>query len=110
MKKGLIVFSVVTTLIAVGLFVLSTAFFAIYLRGMITGSKGDTAAGFAFYVVFNVFTMAGVVLNFIPNLILFIRYKSKRNIILFIIAVVILVAAVTMFSYILIRYGNKPNN
>lgn len=108
MKKWLLIFSIITTVIAVACFCYSASFFGIYLQGIRENKAGAQAGGIIFFVIFNFFTMGASAINLIPNLIHFIKCKRPIVIVLFSIAVFILVASITMLSVLLALGGAQP--
>ena len=108
MKKGLFVLSIITSVITIGCFCYSAAFFGVYLQGIAEGKGGAQAAGIIFFIIFNFFTMGASVVNLIPNTIHFVKCKKPVVIVLFSVAVLILVASVTMLSILLIKNGAQP--
>ena len=105
MKKGhivLLIFSIITTILAILAFAFSTMFFNLANEGAQDGQAGAEVLGLLFYIIFNAFTFITATVNFILNLVQFIKIKKVYTIILFVLACLILIASVGMFIYILI--------
>ena len=101
MKKGLLILSIITTIITAACFCYSAGFFGVYLQGIRESKAGAQAAGVIFFVIFNFFTMGASVVNLIPNTIHFIKSKRPIVIVLFVIAILLLIASVTMLSVVM---------
>ncbi|MBQ0009147.1 MAG: hypothetical protein KBS97_02620 [Firmicutes bacterium] len=105
MKKGLLIFSIITTVITAACFCYSAGFFGVYLQGIRESKAGAQVAGIIFFVIFNFFTMGASVVNLIPNTIHFVKCRKPVVIVFFAIAVFLLVASATMLGFVL--YNQK---
>lgn len=101
MKKGLLIFSIITTIITAGCFCYSAGFFGVYLQGIRESKAGAQVAGVIFFIIFNFFTMGASVINLIPNTIHFVKCKKPVVIVFFVIAILLLIASVTMLSVVM---------
>lgn len=107
MKKGLLIFSIITTVITVACTCYSTLFFALYVNGMKNSNGGTEVAGLFFFLIFNFFTLAAATLNLVPNIIHFVKCKKPVVIIFFVIAILLFIASITMLTFSIITVGAK---
>ena len=108
MKKVLLIISILTTLLAGGCLIYSSSFFGIYLKAVEESKPGAQIAGVLFFIIFNFFTVAASFVNLIPNLIHFIKCKNIIVTVLFVIAVAILVASISMLVIFMYKNGQTP--
>lgn len=107
MKKGLLVFTIITTVIATVFLAFNSLFFGLILQNAAEPNENAVAGiftgffGLIFFIVSNFFSIGTATLNFVPNLIHFIRSKRPVVIVLFVIACLILAATVGMLIYLL---------